>query len=90
MIKIGQTYYDCISDFEYKRVSLATLKNMIKKGGPTTFYIVASKSKYYYENIRRGQNHANNLEDLEKAIDDFHFYNCNTIMGGSIHYYIKL
>lgn len=74
-----------------KKVTKATIKALIKKEGKANFIICPSKC---FPNFGHPFNMACevtacSVEELEKKINSFVYYNCNNELGNRVHFYIK-
>ena len=75
MVKINEILnYEGVS---YKRISLAKVKSLIKTNGLVNVNLIPSKANIFSEWITFYNCIISDLEELEKTINSFSFYNCN-------------
>lgn len=71
-----------------KKVTLATVKKMIRENKKFQLKLVPNKTNPYN---CWGIGHTVNIEcgtEIEKVVNSFIYYNCNNELGMGVHYYI--
>ena len=72
---------------KYKRISLATVKKLIKNNGSINLFLIPNNGNIYSPWISFINKEANS-DNLEKIINETYYYICNSELGNRLHYYI--
>lgn len=73
-----------------KKITLAQVKKMIREGSGQVIRLVPCKMSpvgmwgVWHDTSLKGKT----LEEFDKIVNSFYYYNCNNETGNRIHYYI--
>ena len=72
-----------------KKITKNTVKAIIKRDGEITVDLYPNKANINSVWISPCTITVNSIEELEKKIANFEYYNCNSELGTYTHFYIK-
>ena len=71
-----------------KKVTKATIKKELRINGKVKFNMIPCKVGLNSAWIQPVEKEVTSIDELEKAINEFEYYNCNNEVGRYPHYYI--
>ena len=71
-----------------KKVTKATVKKLIKDNGSIEVSLIPCKSNLNSIWISPIKINISSLEELERTVNEYSYYNCNNEVGNYPHYYI--
>lgn len=73
-----------------QKVTLATLKKLLKENGKVEFYSAPCKINIYSPFCGLFKSTVKNIKELTNTIANIEYYNCSSETGKYLHYYISV